>query len=76
MAWSDFIRRRVARAIRAANAKGPVRTVNVSDASNIVVSTSLGRPGSVHGASTKQSVRVRQTPDDNDVESSTDEQRW
>jgi len=76
MAWRDFIRRRVARAIRAANTKGPVRTVNVSDATNVVLSTNAGRPGSVHGASTKQSVRVRQTPDDTDVESSTDEQRW
>ena len=76
MAWTDLIRRRVARAIRAANAKGPVRSINVTDASNVVVSANVGRSNSVHGTSTRQSVRVRQTPDDTDVESSTDEQRW
>jgi hypothetical protein len=80
MAWTDFIRRRVARriarAMRAARTAGPVRTINVSDASNVVVSANVGRSGSVHGASTKQSVRVRQTPDDTDVDTSTDEQRW
>ena len=75
MAWTDSIRRHVARAMRAARAAGPVRTVNVSDASNVVVSANVGRAGSVHGTSTKQSIRVRQTPDDADVEGRTAEER-
>ena len=46
-------------------------TINVSDPTNIVVSGTTGDPGSLHGTSSRQAVRVRQDGNETYEESET-----
>ncbi len=61
------IRQRMRRAVQhAATSRAPEgadqKSINVSHPENIVVSGNIGEDGSVHGTSTRQTVRVRQDP--------------
>jgi hypothetical protein len=80
MAETERTTRRVKRTVRenrvgAADADG-VRNINVVDPSNVVVSMNLGDPGSTHGASAKQTLRMRQNGGATVEETETVERRF
>jgi hypothetical protein len=52
-----------------------VRNINVVDPRNVVVSTNLGKAGSTHAASARQSVRIRQSGGETYQETETVEER-
>ena len=65
MAETERTTQRTTRVVRETRVGKPdaqdVRNINVVDPENIVVSTNLGKAGSTHAASARQSVRVRQS---------------
>ena len=63
MAGTERTTRRTTRLVRETRVGEPdagVRNINLVDPENIVVSTNLGKAGSTHAASARQSVRIRQ----------------
>jgi hypothetical protein len=68
---------RVVRETRVGETGGEqVRNINVVDPRNTVVSTNLGKAGSTHGASGKQSMRIRQKGGETYQETKTFEERF
>jgi hypothetical protein len=76
MSWSERFRHRIRRVIRQVGAApGGVRevhNVNVVEPNNAVVSRNVAADGSVHGVSSRQSVRVRQNGEETIEETDTD----
>jgi hypothetical protein len=76
MSWSERFRHRIRRVIRqAGSAPGGARdvhNVNLVEPSNTVVTRNVAAGGSVHGVSSRQSVRVRQTGEETIEETDTD----
>jgi hypothetical protein len=80
MAGTERTTQRTTRVVRETRVGEPdadgVRNINVVDPRNTVVSTSLGKAGSTHGASAKQNVRIRQKGGETYEETETVEERF
>jgi hypothetical protein len=80
MAGTERTTRRTTRVVRETRVGEPggdgVLNINVVDPLNTVVSTNLDRAGSTHGASAKQSVRIRQNGGETNEETETVEERF
>ena len=73
------VRRRIKRVIEEATEegrRGETRNVNVADPRNVVVASDGGDTASLHGASTRQTVRIRQNGRETIEETETTESRF